>query len=59
MALSITAALVTAATLGMCFSATRWMGIAATAVLALERPWLAVVVVIATSALFYLIKIRK
>jgi len=56
---TMTAALVTAALLGMCFSPTRWLGIAAIALLAFDRPWIAVVTVIATAVLFYIIKPRK
>lgn len=56
---SMTAALVTAAVLGMCFGPTRWLGIAATALLAFANPWFAIVVVIATGILFYVIKLRK
>ena len=55
----MTAAMVTAATLGMCFSQTRWVGIAATALLAFDRPWIAIAVVIATGVLLYAFKIRK
>ena len=55
----MTAALVTAALLGMCFSPTRWLGIAAIALLAFDRPWIADVTVIATAVLFYIIKPRK
>ena len=51
--------MVTAAMLGMCFSQTRWVGIAATALLAFDRPWIAIAVVIATGFLFYIIKLRK
>lgn len=51
--------MVTAATLGMCFSQTRWVGIAATALLAFDRPWIAIAVVIATGVLLYAFKIRK
>ena len=59
MAGSMTAALVTAAVLGMCFGPTRWLGIAATALLAFDRPWIAIVVAIAAGILFYIIKLRK
>ncbi len=59
MAGSMTAALVTAAVLGMCFGPTRWLGIAATALLAFDRPWIAIIVVIAAGILFYTIKLRK
>ena len=55
----MTAALVTAAVLGMCFGPTRWLGIAATAILAFDHPWIAVRVVIAAGILFYIIKLRK
>jgi hypothetical protein len=55
----MTAALATAAVLGMCFGPTRWLGIAATALLAFDRPWLSVVVIIATGALLYVLKLRK
>lgn len=55
----MTAALVTAAVLGMCFGTTRWLGIAATALLTFDRPWIAIVVLIAAGTLFYIIKLRK
>ena len=51
--------MVTAAVLGMCFGPTRWLGIAATALLAFDRPWIAVLVVIATGVLLFVLKIRK
>lgn len=59
MAGSMTAALVTAAVLGLCFGPTRWLGIAATALLAFDRPWIAIVVVVAAGILFYIIKLEK
>lgn len=59
MTVNLTAALVTAAVLGLTFGPTRWLGIAATALLAFERPWLVVVVIIATAILFYILKLRK
>ena len=43
----------------MAFSQTRWVGIGATAILAFDRPWIAVAVVIATGVLLYVFKIRK
>jgi hypothetical protein len=43
----------------MCFSTTRWLGIAATAVLAFDCPWIAIVVLIAAGILFYIIKLRE
>lgn len=57
MTLGLTAPLVTAAVLGMCFGPTRWLGIAASALLTLLHPWLVVVVIAA--AIFYLLKTRK
>ena len=55
----MTTALVTVAVLGMCFGPTRWLGIIATALLTLDRPWLVVVVILATAVLFYVLKHRK
>lgn len=54
---SLTAPLITAAALGICFAPTRWLGITATALLTIRHPWL-VGVVIAT-AIYYVLKIRK
>ncbi len=59
MTLNITAALITAAVLGLCFSPTRWLGIAATAVLTFDKPWLSVVVVIGIAFWLYVFKVRK
>ena len=55
----MTAAMVTAALLGMCFSPTRWLGIAATSALAFDRPWLTIVVVLGILSWLYLFKVRK
>lgn len=51
----LTVPLVTAAVLGMCFGPTRWMGIAATALLTFRHPWL-VIIVIAIAIYFHLHK---
>jgi hypothetical protein len=56
---SMTASLVTVAVLGLCFGPTRLFGIAATALLTLDRPWLVVVVVIVTAVMFHALKLRK
>jgi hypothetical protein len=48
----ITAALVVAAALGASFRTTRHIGIAATAALVFMWPWLAVVVLVITVAVF-------
>lgn len=55
----LTAPLITAAILGMCFGQTRWLGIAATALLTLHHPWLVIVVIPITAAMFYVLKLRK
>jgi hypothetical protein len=55
---SITAALIAAALLGMWFSATRWIAIAAAAALCLLFPWLVVVVIFGVAWAFHFFKIR-
>ena len=50
--LSITAALVAAAVLGMWFSATRWISISAMALLCFLYPWLALIVLMAVGWAF-------
>lgn len=59
MTCGLTAALITAAILGMCFGPTRWLGISATALLTLQHPWLVVVVITIAAATFYVLKLRK
>ena len=59
MAEGITAALVAAGVLGLWFSATRGISIAAVAVLTLLYPWLVVPILIASAAAFYRFRIRK
>jgi len=56
---SITAALIAAALLGMWFSATRWIAIAAAAALCLLFPWLVVVVIVGVASAFHFFKIRN
>jgi hypothetical protein len=56
---SITAALIAAALLGMWFSATRWIAIAAAAALCLLFPWLVVVVIVGVAWAFHFFKIRN
>jgi hypothetical protein len=55
----ITAALITAGVLGLWFSSTRGISIAAVAALTFLFPWLGVVVLIGSFAAFYLFRIRK
>jgi hypothetical protein len=57
--LSITAALIAAGVLGMWFSTTRGISIAAIAVLVFMFPWLAVLVLIGSITAFYVFRIRK
>lgn len=59
MTVGLTAPLLTAAILGMCFGPTRWLGISATALLTLHHPWLVIVVISITAAMFYVLKLRK
>ena len=59
MVLSITAALITAGVLGLWFSSTRILSIAAVAVLAFIFPWLVVLILIGSAAAFYIFRIRK
>ena len=59
MTASITAALIAAGVLGMWFSTTRAISIAAIAVLVFLFPWLAVLVLIGSVTAFYLFRIRK
>ena len=56
---SITAALVAAGVLGLWFSTTRGISIAAIAILVFLFPWLAVLVLIGSVTAFYLFRIRK
>ena len=58
MTINITAALITAALLGLCFSPTRWMGIIAIALLTFDKPWLAAIVALSISIWLYLFKLR-
>ncbi len=58
MVASITAALVAAGVLGMWFSTTRGISIAAIATLVFMFPWLAVLVLIGSAAAFYLFRIH-
>lgn len=57
--MNLTAALVSIALLGLCFSPTRWMGVSATALLVFYKPWLAIVVLGLVLVFFYLLKLRK
>ena len=59
MSTGITAALVVAAVLGLWFSTTRGMSIAAVAALTLLHPWLVVPILIALAAAFHRFRIRK
>ena len=59
MAEGITAALIAAGVLGMWFSATRAISIAAVAVLTFIFPWLVVPILIVSAAAFYRFRIRK
>ena len=52
---SLFAAVASVAVLGMCFSPTRAIGIAATAFIVFLHPWLLLLV----AALFYFLKLRK
>jgi membrane protein YdbS with pleckstrin-like domain len=56
---SITAALIAAALLGMWFSATRWIAIAAAAALCLLFPWLVVLVIVGVAWAFHFFKVRN
>ncbi len=53
------AALVTAGVLGLWFSSTRVVSIAAVAALAFLFPWLGALVLIASAVAFYLFRFRK
>ena len=55
----ITAALVAAAVLGLWFSTTRGISIAAVAALTLLYPWLVLPILIFSAAAFYRFRIRK
>lgn len=59
MTVGLTAPLLTAAILGMCFGPTRWLGISATSLVTLHHPWLVIVVITITAAMFYVLKLRK
>ncbi len=59
MVVGITAALLTAGVLGLWFSSTRTLSIAATAVLAFLFPWLVVPILIGSAVAFYVFRIRK
>ena len=59
MAEGITAALIAAGALGLWFSATRGISIAAVAVLTFIFPWLVVPILIVSAAAFYRFRIRK
>jgi ABC-type proline/glycine betaine transport system permease subunit len=54
--IAITAALVTACALGLMFSSTRWMGIAAAALLTAIHPIPSVAILILGLAIFYVYK---
>lgn len=56
---SLTAAVVCAAVLGMCFTQTRLIGIGAICALTYFHPWLVGVVLVLVVLLFYLLKLRK
>jgi len=51
--------LIAAALLGMWFSATRWIAIAAAAALCLLFPWLVVIVIVGVAWAFHYFKIRN
>jgi hypothetical protein len=57
--LAITAALVTAGVLGLWFASTRPISILAVTALAFLFPWLAVLIVIGSVAVFYVFHISK
>ena len=59
MSAGLIAALITAGFLGLWFSTTRVVGIAAIAALTFFFPWLVVPLLIASAAAFYLFRIRK
>jgi hypothetical protein len=56
---SITAALIAAALLGIWFSVTRWIAIAAFAALCFLYPWLVVFVILGVGWAFCHFKLRK
>ncbi len=59
MAISIVCALIVVVAMGLWFSTTRAIAIIALAALAFIAPWLAVVILIGSTAAFYLSHIRK
>ena len=59
MVASITGALVVAAVMGLWFSTTRGISIAAVAVLTFVHPWLAIPILLGSAAAFYVFKINK
>jgi hypothetical protein len=56
---SITAALIAAALLGIWFNATRWISVAAFAVLCLLYPWLVAFVIVGVAWAFFHFKVRN
>ena len=59
MAEGITAALITAGVLGLWFSTTRAISVAAVAALTFMFPWLGLVILIGSAAAFYVFRIRN
>jgi hypothetical protein len=56
---SITAALIAAGVLGLWFSATRGISVAAVAILAFIYPWLVFVILFACALAVFVIRLRK
>ena len=56
---SITAALITAGVLGLWFTSTRILSLAAFAVLVFIFPWLVSLILLGSVAAFYVFRIRK
>lgn len=59
MAVSVTAALIVAAVVGLWFPSTRVISVGAIALLVFLHPWLVVLVLIGSATSFYLFRIRK
>jgi hypothetical protein len=59
LAFGITAALIAAAVLGLWFTATRGIAVAAVAALTFLFPWLAAPILIGSVGAFYLFRFRK